>query len=449
MTTHRTSMPKSKVTCPHCDKTTDTGHLTEHIQSCLKKKVVCKLCGKVVARIRSHQCPPPKHPPHPQLSAYLDIEKHDWASKCPLEFENGIKHLSSLDEHTISLWNGQPPTLYTCKTQLSEETIYTLVLSAIRKSTDYQVFRDEEVPPELGSNDQSIQRKRSAKSDLEDKKFRMAAAALYQATTTAPRQLTYSLLNVWAPDTSEILMQPPLQFQSTHHVCTERFKVGINVTPKGSFVDLHHDILQRGLARTIGRCKKVWLLFPGTPKNLEIYVSSTGFRNRLARIGSKLEGGIIVETDSSHEIEFPAHTLHAVFTTVGGFLTGINYSTVECLTAMSQVLKAHLPIFHISPIAISEDVQSYIDALSSTLQMDLPAVLFVALQSWIELRPVIEETLDSGKTTARFQRQVQEVDDCLHHFGENVQMALQCGCGQFVDNIGNHVIESHRLLQLQ
>ncbi|KAG4414274.1 hypothetical protein IFR04_012570 [Cadophora malorum] len=436
-------MPKSKVTCPYCSKLTDTGHIREHINSCQKRKVVCKQCGKAVARIRGHQCPPPKPLPHPQLSAHLDLDEHDWRSKCPLKFENGIKALSSLDEYTVSLWEGQPPTLYSSKIEPSEETIYTLVISTIRKSTEYQVFREGKEPPELGSKSQT---KRSAKSDLDDKKFRMAAAALYQATTAAPGHSTYSLLNVWAPDTSEIPMQPPSQIQSSHHVCTDRFKVGINVTPKGSFVDLHHDILQRGLSRTIGRCKKVWLLFPGTPQNLEIYVASTGFPNRLARVGSKLQGGIIVETDSSHELEFPAHALHAVFTTVGGFLVGINYSTVECLPAMSRILKAHLPIFHMSPTNISEDIRSYIDALSSTLQMELPAVLFNTLHSWIELRPVFKETLDSGRATALFRRQVQELDDCLENFGRNEHAALRCGCGEYVGNIGKHVAETHKVL---
>ncbi|KAK0101836.1 hypothetical protein ONS96_005815 [Cadophora gregata f. sp. sojae] len=101
--TSRTSMPKSKVTCPYCSKLTDTGHIREHINSCQKRKVVCKQYGKAVARIRGHQYPPPKPHPHPQLSAHLDLDEHDWRSKYPLEFENRIKALSSLDEYTISL----------------------------------------------------------------------------------------------------------------------------------------------------------------------------------------------------------------------------------------------------------------------------------------------------------------------------------------------------------
>ncbi|KAF4620108.1 hypothetical protein G7Y89_g14712 [Cudoniella acicularis] len=173
------------------------------------QKATCKQCGKRVARLRSHHCPPPKPAPHPQLSTYFNIDDHDWRLKCPLEFEYGIKELSSLDEQTISLWNGRPPTLRLSKVRPSEETIYSLVLSTIHKSSNYQVLCDGEEPPELGSQGRASQFKRSTKSELGGKKFRMAATALYQAIATPPRHPIYSILNVWPPDKSEILMQPP------------------------------------------------------------------------------------------------------------------------------------------------------------------------------------------------------------------------------------------------
>jgi hypothetical protein len=233
-------MPKSKVACPRCNRTTDTGHLGEHMRSCQHQKATCKQCGKQVVRLRSHRCPPSTPAPHPQLSAHFNIDEHDWRSKCPLIFEHGITSLSALDDSTISLWDGQPPTLHLSKTQPSEETVYTLVLSAMRKSSDYQILLNGEEPPQLGNYGQESLLKRSTSSELNDEKFGMATIAVYQAITTAPHRSIYSVLNVWPPDTSEISMRPPQQLQSSHHLCTENFDVGINVTPKGSFVDLHH-----------------------------------------------------------------------------------------------------------------------------------------------------------------------------------------------------------------
>jgi hypothetical protein len=119
--------------------------------------------------------------------------------------------------------------------------------------------------------------------------------------------------------------------------------------------------------QTIGRCKKIWLLFPSTSENLELYITSTRFSNRLAHTGSKLQEGVIVETYSTYELEFPAGTLHAVFTTIDGFLTSINYSRAECLSTMSRVRKASLPMLRISPDQISGDFQAYSETLSSNL----------------------------------------------------------------------------------
>jgi hypothetical protein len=114
---------------------------------------------------------------------------------------------------------------------------------------------------------------------------------------------------------------------------------------------------------------------------------------------------------------------------------------------MSRVLKAHLPIFHISPAHISEDIQAYIETLSSTLQMELPSVLFDSLQSWVDIQPAIQELLDSGQATSLFRVQVQALNKCLDIFGRGSRSAFRCGCGEYVDNIGNHVTSLHKILR--
>ncbi|KAL5315345.1 hypothetical protein ACEPPN_016212 [Leptodophora sp. 'Broadleaf-Isolate-01'] len=130
-------------------------------------------------------------------------------------------------------------------------------------------------------------------------------------------------------------------------------------------------ILRRGLSKTFGKCKKVFLLFPAIEENLKLYVESEGFPNRLARIGSELRGGAVVEVDSNYILEFPAHALHVVFTTEGGFLAGINYSTVECLPVMARMLDAFLTNLTIAPKHTQEDLEHYLKALSAALQMQL------------------------------------------------------------------------------
>jgi hypothetical protein len=206
---------------------------------------------------------------------------------------------------------------------------------------------------------------------------------------------------------------------------------------------------RRTTAKTIGKCKKFWLLFPGTDENLEHYKQSAGFNNRLARIGSQLRGGIMARTDSTQVLDFPVNTLHSVFTVVGGFLASINYSAAECLPAMSRFLQIHIPDLHISQTisdAVSENIQSFIDAFSSTLDMELERFWFPTLQSWVDLQVVIQRELDSGKKLlGDFRRKVELLNNCLERFGRNHKGMSICGCGRKVGHIGTHVIQTHKI----
>lgn len=85
-----------------------------------------------------------------------------------------------------------------------------------------------------------------------------------------------------------------------------------------------------GTSTTIDECEKIWLLFPGTTRNLSLMKGEDGLQAKLARIGGLLEGGAIVRTTSSDALYIPAGCIHAVFTIRGGFL-----AAVECTTARS------------------------------------------------------------------------------------------------------------------
>ena len=114
---------------------------------------------------------------------------------------------------------------------------------------------------------------------------------------------------------------------------------------------------------------------------MRLYISLAGFSNRLARIGSELHRGIIIKTTSADALDLPAGALHAVFTTVGRLLGGINYSTSESLPTMSCLLIAHLFIFRHISNAVLEDLQMYTNALLLTLNMDSPELVPYALRS--------------------------------------------------------------------
>lgn len=231
-------MPRTKVICEICQAESNTQHISDH------KKIhatnTCETCKKVVkGRLRDHRCKPPEQPPHPQLSTYFDINKYGWREKCPSRFDHGIVDISSLDPATISLWSEELPTLNLAKDRPSEETVYATVLSTTRKSSNYQLSRNGEP---IGFSDSGKANQYTA-SEIDDKKFELAATALYQSTTPASRETIYSILNVWPEDRSKILLEPPQQVQSSHHLCADKFDVSINATPEGLFVDLHDGTL--------------------------------------------------------------------------------------------------------------------------------------------------------------------------------------------------------------
>jgi hypothetical protein len=179
---------------------------------------------------------------------------------------------------------------------------------------------------------------------------------------------------------------------------------------------------------------------------LRLYISSAGFGNRLARIGSELRGGIIVKTTSAHALDLSAGSLHAVFTTVGGFLGGINYSISESLHTMSRLLIAHLPIFRHVSDAVLEDLQIYTNALSSTLDMDTPELVSYALRSWVDLYPHLQSLLESEHASTGLIRHALEAQQKLEKFARNTNYSLQCACGHSIDDIGEHFTASHMLV---
>lgn len=179
---------------------------------------------------------------------------------------------------------------------------------------------------------------------------------------------------------------------------------------------------------------------------MRLYISSAGFSNRLARIGSELRGGIIIETTSAHALDIPAGALHAVFTTVGGFLGGINYSTSESLPTMSRLLIAHLPIFRHASNTVLEDLRVYTNALLLTLDMDSPELIPYALRSWVDLYPHLQRLLDSEHATMELICHISATQQKLEKFARNMRYHLQCACGHDTDDIGEHFLALHMLV---
>ncbi|KAJ8058475.1 hypothetical protein OCU04_012663 [Sclerotinia nivalis] len=117
----------------------------------------------------------------------------------------------------------------------------------------------------------------------------------------------------------------------------------VMVTPSGAYSDIHADSTTIGRAVCIERCTKIWLVWPPTKRNLQLWADNKGLGVAIQIYGNKLEGGFVIQTSGNRSqanaLTIPAGTLHCVFTIFGGFLTGSNYSTAEDIPLAVEMLR--------------------------------------------------------------------------------------------------------------
>ncbi|KAK0886455.1 hypothetical protein LTR02_018117 [Friedmanniomyces endolithicus] len=110
----------------------------------------------------------------------------------------------------------------------------------------------------------------------------------------------------------------------------------IIVASKDHLTDLHIDNGKDVLSAVVDVCRKIFVLYPPTTKNLRLLDGVENEPFRLATICQKLEGALYSEVTSSKAIVIPAGTLHAVITIVGGTLISKDFYTVGTLAPMSR-----------------------------------------------------------------------------------------------------------------
>lgn len=133
------------------------------------------------------------------------------------------------------------------------------------------------------------------------------------------------------------------------------------------------------LSATMHRCRKIWLMFPPTCHNLQLLEAELSQSTRLARIGCDLEGGIIVETDSTQAVFIPSGCLHACLTTAGGFLVSIDCSTRTSARPFSHYLQRHL-YRELDAEGQRDIFYKFVDTLEVAIANGVSAV---AVEAWI------------------------------------------------------------------
>ncbi|KFY96733.1 hypothetical protein V500_02326 [Pseudogymnoascus sp. VKM F-4518 (FW-2643)] len=349
-----------------------------------------------------------------------------WKSKLPKSFET-IVWLDSIDDETLKLWDNDPPKLVPSRFNNDLPTIATQVLQFIATATmdEFNILQDGE--------------KTSGKS--KDEMRGLAFNCYNQAfiptmfpTQTPQRPIT--MIDVDIPLTPT----PPDSLSSRWNIC--KTVSASLVTPTWAYTDLHYDTLYRGYAEAVGDCEKFWLIFPPKP-NWEIFIDSTGVDDRLAKIGDKLKGGVMVRTNSANGLEFGSGSLHAVFTISGGILPSSNYSTSESLTTMSELIlrQFHTDYFEYCKTIAQEDLAVYEVTLSETLQ--IVRLRENALKSWITLKGPLQKLVQQMAASSPFKKIAMSINKVVKDFAAKMAGSSgKCGCGS-QDDLGTHITEHH------
>jgi len=268
------------------------------------------------------------------------------------------------------------------------------------------------------------------------------AQVFRQLSSCATETPQYSLMNVWL---KKFALKPPISLRSHFRITEDSFDLGVNATPKGSFVDLHIDGNRHGISHTLGSCEKIWLLFPPTENNLKVFMSTVGHYGRLAKSLDRLEEGYICRTRSSQAIYLPPGWLHATFTTAGGLLVGINFDVMETLPQMSFGLGIHLKYFEYEPKYVEEDLDVYFKCLLKSLEdKDEYLVRTSILPSWAELCSSIKNIslTENGRGVLKAWER-----NCLTAWKEYASdMCGYCSvCLQDLTDTASHVLKCHHL----
>jgi hypothetical protein len=162
------------------------------------------------------------------------------------------------------------------------------------------------------------------------------------------------------------------------------------------------------------------------------------------KIGNELEGGVVVETVAGSSLEFPPCTLHAVFTTNGGFIGGINYTEIQLADVISEMLFCQFANFPDGDLdSVTDTMSAYLEAMDGALNYGDDNLFIGFLKSWIYLLPMLRRAVQHPTSPVR--RLFASLVADLRTFGHRCHIQANCGCGRIVEDIGTHIIEQHML----
>jgi hypothetical protein len=171
----------------------------------------------------------------------------------------------------------------------------------------------------------------------------------------------------------------------------------------------------------------MWICFPPTANNLNLIAREEERKAKIRRIGKQLEGGVIFETTSEHAVYLPVGCIHAVFTTTGGFLNAMDFTTPDSVATYPLLFKLKIDRRN------SSFGDSCLKYFKDCVQLGLDEGLDshnaeVAVRAWVEAgERVLEYAEDNSQLVIEWKR------DCMifwdDFLGKPKTKKLECPCG--------------------
>ncbi|QVM10699.1 hypothetical protein D8B26_005352 [Coccidioides posadasii str. Silveira] len=297
----------------------------------------------------------------------------------------------------------------------------------IERKDDFDVLRDGEQSTDLNVRDYTI------------------STALYQGTMPleAISGARCSLMNIWLP--KELWhLRPERSLRNELRILKDtELELSANFAPAGTFVDIHIDQNRHALSQSIGNSKRIWLVYPPTESNLQTFVQSSGESGRLTKISDQLEGGYIMEVDSSRIVYLPPGWIHATFTIASGILVGVNFVSLESLSIMSQSLVIHFQYFFRLQETFEEDLDVYQQSLTSFLDCEFDEkIIERVLESWSPLANAFRHGCEKLET--QYPGKMQEWrQQFLDVWKGGLMGKTTCCCGSQYEDGYQHIQEKH------
>lgn len=155
-----------------------------------------------------------------------------------------------------------------------------------------------------------------------------------------------------------------------------------------------------------------------------------GRKAKLHSIGPSLEGGLIFQTTSSKAVYLPVGTIHAVFTTTGGFLHALDFTTPESS-------KTYAPLFVQGIDRVDEGFRGdcfrfFIRAVELGLDNQREGMV---VRAWVDANERIREYGTKDKEWQRWAMVIWE-----DYLGRREVESLRCPCGR---GLGDCVFPVH------